>query len=150
MANSDAKAVVKDFFETINAGRLNALEKCLSPDFVNHDPLPAEQAGRLGVPQALRKMKEAFPDFHIDLDQVIAEGDRVVVQLRAKGTQRGEYLGQAPTNQPMTWAGIAIFRVKDGKLAERWATVVPSGATQPAGGPSITMMPDSESKKPVS
>ena len=65
-------------------------------------------------------MRSAFPDFHYAVDDLVAEGDRVVVSWRLLGTHRGDFRGIAPTNRSITLPGIAIYRVAGGKLRERW------------------------------
>lgn len=149
MPAMDSKTVVKRFLETLNQERAEELEKHLTPDFVNHDPRPGETAGPKGFVQALRTMKQAFPDFHVDPVQMIAEGDRVAVQVRAKGKQRGDYLGHPPTDQPTSWEGLVLFRVENGKLAERWAKIEFAGSKQMTAGPSITMMPTEKGRQPA-
>ena len=60
------------------------------------------------------------PDARYDVDDLIAEGDRVVVRWRLLGTHKGDFRGIAPTNRPIELKGIAIYRVDGGKLMERW------------------------------
>lgn len=150
MQETDAKAAVRRLFDTINQGKLDRLDDCFTPDFINHDPFPDEPAVRGGIQQSIARMRKALPDFHIDVKQIISEDDRVAVQLRATGTQQGEYLGKPPTNQQLVWEGLVLFRVQDGKVAERWAKLTTNEAAKPAGTPSITMMPPTEVKQPTS
>ena len=60
------------------------------------------------------------PDWHMVIDEMIAEGDRVMARWTFFGTQQGEYYGLPPTNKQVTYSGINIFRIADGKIAEIW------------------------------
>ena len=75
-------------------------------------------------PQAFREyyaaMRVAVPDARYEVDDLIAEGDRVVVRWRLLGTHEGEFAGIAPTGRAIVLRGIAIYRVEAGKLMERW------------------------------
>jgi predicted ester cyclase len=65
-------------------------------------------------------MRAGFPDWRSDVHVLVAEGDLVVEHFTASGTHRGEILGAAPTNRKVTVPGINIFRVRHGKIVERW------------------------------
>ena len=61
-----------------------------------------------------------FPDLHRTIDDLVAEGDKVVVRQTIRGTHRGEYLGVPPTGKPVTFTAVAIFRLADGRIVESW------------------------------
>ena len=63
-----------------------------------------------------------FPNIHLTIEDMIAEGDRVVCRLAAHGTHRGDTSEEHPAGREATWAAILIFRVADGKIVERWET----------------------------
>jgi steroid delta-isomerase-like uncharacterized protein len=65
-------------------------------------------------------MRTAFPDWHSDLHELIAEGDLVVERFTAGGTQRGEVMGVPPSGRTVSLPGINIWRLRDGLIAERW------------------------------
>ncbi len=65
-------------------------------------------------------VSEAFPDFKINIDNLIAKEDRVMARYTISGTQKGQFLGLAPTNEPMTISGLDIFRLDNGKIVEHW------------------------------
>lgn len=68
-------------------------------------------------------MYAAFPDFHLDIDELIAEGDRVVKRFTACFTHQGEFMGVAPTGKTITISGTETYRVAGGRLAENWSSV---------------------------
>jgi steroid delta-isomerase-like uncharacterized protein len=65
----------------------------------------------------------AFPDLHITVEDVVAEGDRIVIRNTVTGTHRGEYLGLAATGRSITYSEIFIIRFVDGRVAETWGVV---------------------------
>jgi steroid delta-isomerase-like uncharacterized protein len=95
-------------------------DEVLSPRFTSHD-WPND--GRTG-PQAFRDyyaaIRSAVPDARYEVDDLIAEGDKVVVRWTLLGTHEGAFGGIAATGRPIALKGIAIYRVDDGKLMERW------------------------------
>jgi predicted ester cyclase len=64
--------------------------------------------------------RTAFPDLQIPIEDVIAEGDRVVTRWTTRGTHQGELMGAAPTGNQLTVTGILIDRVSGGKIEEEW------------------------------
>src|SRR5437762_1688217 len=67
--------------------------------------------GREGFKEYMRTVRAAFPDFHNDIEELIAEGDRVVAQLSYTGTHQGELFDIAATGRRVSYAGVAIFRI---------------------------------------
>ena len=81
----------------------------------------------MGQPQGIRAFIQArinrntaFPDWHVTVDDVIAEDDKVVARARGRGTHQGPFMGIAATGKPVTTARIVIYGVTGGKLAEHW------------------------------
>jgi predicted ester cyclase len=114
------KALLRRFYKEVYADWGMALvDEVLSPRFTSHD-WPEGAAG----PQVFRKYYEAIrsavPDARYEVDDLIAEGDRVVVRWRLLGTHEGDFRGIAPTGRGIELKGIAIYRVDDGMLMERW------------------------------
>jgi len=82
----------------------------------------------------------AFPDLHYTIEDMIAEGDKVVVRLTFSGTHRGEFMGVAPTNKRVTTTAIFIQRIVSGKLVEEWSNADLLGFFQQLGViPSVTL-----------
>ena len=128
------KALVAEFIDALfTNGDLGAVDRCLAPDFVNHDPFPGFAADREGLRQTAQLFRQGFPDWHSQLEALIAEDDLVTERFTARGTHRGELLGVSPTGHEVTLAGINIFRVQDGKLVERWGRTDDLGFLQQLG-----------------
>ena len=77
-------------------------------------------------------MHGAHPDLRFTIDDLIAEDDRVTIRWTLRGTNTGPMLGRPPTGQPVELAAIVIFRIADGKIAERWAAWKPGQAPTPS------------------
>jgi steroid delta-isomerase-like uncharacterized protein len=112
------EAFIQDLF---SRGDLDAVDRYLAPDFVNHDPpFPGAPAGPEGMRQAAVMFRAAMPDWHSDLDQLVAEDDIVVERFTATGTHRGPLMGVPGTGHTVTLPGVNIFRIQDGRIVERW------------------------------
>jgi predicted ester cyclase len=129
-ANKDL--IRRVFEEVIPSGDAAAMRDVVAPDWVDHDPLPGQPAGPDGGEYVVRTMHGAHPDLSFTIDDLVAEGDRVTIRWTLRGTNTGPMLGRPPTGEPVVFQAIVIFRVADGRIAERWAGWKPGFAP---GGP---------------
>jgi predicted ester cyclase len=122
MSSEKHKALYRRFMtEVANRGNLGVADEILSADVVEHETLPPGLArNRDGIKQLFTLIRKAFPDLHITVEDLIAEGDRVVARVTLKGTHRGEFMGIAPTGRPVAYEAIDISRIAGGKLVEHW------------------------------
>lgn len=116
------KTIVRRLYgELINAGELSRGEELVAADFIDHPGIPGLPAGRAGLLQFVSLARTAFPDLHVAVEDLLAEGDRVAARVTVSGTQRGVFMGTIPpTGKRVTWTGIDILRIAGGKIAERW------------------------------
>ena len=115
------KAIVRDYIDRLfTQGDLGAVDDFLAEDYVDHDPPFGTSGGREGMRGAGAMFRTAFPDWHSDLGLLVAEDDLVVEQFTASGTQRGEIMGVPASGHTVTLRGMQIFRIRDGRIAERW------------------------------
>jgi steroid delta-isomerase-like uncharacterized protein len=121
--SEENKAVVRRFIEEVwNNGNLDAIDELISENHVDHDPAQAAgPGGREGARAFIQMYRTAYPDTHIELGEMIAEGDLVAAPWTATGTHRGELMGMAPTGKPISVTGIGIDRVSGGQIVESWA-----------------------------
>jgi predicted ester cyclase len=128
------KELVRRFYKEVYVNWNMAMaDDLLSPYFTSHD---WPQGGPKG-PKAFRDyysaLRSAVADARYEVDDLIAEGDRVVVRWRLFGIHKGTFRGITPTGQPITLKGIAIYRLDGGKLVERWVVSDLYGALEESG-----------------
>lgn len=109
--------------EVVNGGNLALIDELQAPDFVNHALQPGVPPNREGTKALIAMLRGAFPDLHATVDDVIAEGDKVVQRTTAHGTMKGEFAGMPPSGKSATWQQIHIIRFANGKQVEHWAVI---------------------------
>jgi steroid delta-isomerase-like uncharacterized protein len=118
------KSLVRSFFRAINAGDSSALDQYIAVDYVDHNPqFPNLPPGLEGVRQGFEKALRSWSDFHHEVVDQIAEGDKVVSQINAYAIHVGEFLGVPATHKKITMSGIAVHRIANGKLVEHWSKI---------------------------
>jgi len=140
MKNESAEAnkeLLRRFYKEVYVDwNMELVDEVVSPQFISHD---WPESGPTG-PQAFRDyyaaIRSAVPDARYEVDDLIAEGDRVVVRWRLLGTHKGEFSGIAPTGRPIVLKGVAIYRVESGMLMERWVVSDLYGALEQIRGTS--------------
>jgi predicted ester cyclase len=117
------KDLIRRLLQEVDRGNLDVVDDYYAADYVDHTPSPirALGAGREGVRNAFAIFHKAFPDTRHTIEDLVAEGDRVVARISARGTHTGELFGHAPTGRVITLTGITIYRLVDGRIAERWS-----------------------------
>src|SRR4051812_11078744 len=126
-----SRRVIEELF---NAGNLDVANELIAQDHVHHDPAMREEGhGIEDFKQFAAMYRSAFPDVHIEIEDQIAEGDKVVSRWVAQGTHEGELIGIAPTGNRVTVAGMTIDRIADGKVAETWDNYDALGMMQQLG-----------------
>jgi len=129
----DSKALVRRWFEEVwNKGRADAIGEMLMPDAAVHG-LGVPAKGPEGFKPFHAAFRDAYPDVHVVLDDVIAEGDLVAARWTAKATHRGAGLGFPATGRPVTITGMVFIRVRDGKIVEGWNNFDQLGMLQQLG-----------------
>ncbi|HHW51167.1 MAG TPA: ester cyclase [Pseudoclavibacter sp.] len=142
MSTEQNKALVRRMVEEFfNQGNIGQADEFLAHDFVEHEELPPGiPSGREGVKQLTAMMRSAFPDFKATIDDMVAEGDKVVIRQTWSGTQKGEFMGVPPTGKSVSFGVIDILRMVGGKCVEHWGQMDSMGLMQqlgavPAGPP---------------
>lgn len=114
------KDVVRRIQEAYSGGDLDALDELVAPDIVSHDAPPGAPAGLEGAKMGHRMLTAAFPDYHITLEELVAEGDRVVQRFTVSGTHKGEFMGFPPSGKGFTIPGYSEYRIAGGRAVEHW------------------------------
>jgi steroid delta-isomerase-like uncharacterized protein len=111
------KEVVRRAYDAINSGAIDKFGNLLADDFKEIDQR-GETKNKTECIAETKELKRAFPDLRYDLQEVIAEGDKVAVVDTFSGTMKGEMSGMQPTGKRMSVPEVDVYRVKNGKLAE--------------------------------
>src|SRR2546429_1453723 len=134
MSTEENKAIVRRYQEAYNSNNLDALNKVVAPDFVSHSLAPGLPDGLQGGNLTHEMAMAAMPDYKVSIEDVIAEGDRVVESFTMTGTHTGaEFLGLPPSGRQINVTGISIFRLANGKFVEHWANEDALGLVQQLG-----------------
>ncbi|HEY9842940.1 MAG: ester cyclase [Candidatus Sericytochromatia bacterium] len=126
------KALVRRVFESMSKGDLSMMDEVISPEYKNYN-MPTPAPGAEGLKQLIGAFRSGFPDFKVDLEQVLADGDRVITQGVWTGTHQGEFMGIPATGKPISVGYIDIWRFVDGKAVENWVQMDMVGMMQQLG-----------------
>jgi steroid delta-isomerase-like uncharacterized protein len=122
--SEENEALVRRYFEEIwDNGNLELIDELFTTNFVRHGPVGTEGGevrGLEGFKDLVSSYRTGLPDLRIPIEDLIAEGDRVVTRWTAYGTHQGELLGNAPTGNQASVTGILVDRVSGGKIEEEW------------------------------
>jgi predicted ester cyclase len=124
MSNAENKDLIRRYIQAVDdngTSDWSVLDDYIAEDFVAHNPpLPGVSLDREGMKQAAEIFRVASPGRH-EITIQVAEGDLVASHIVGRGVHAGEFLGIPATNNPVETEGIAIHRVRDGKIVEYWA-----------------------------
>ncbi len=107
--------------EVINKKNLTAIDELFATNLVDHALPPGLAPGIEGLKQVHSAYVHAFPDLQVTLEDMIAEGDKVVTRVTWRGTHRGELMGMPPTGKQVAFSGMESYRIADGKIVECWS-----------------------------
>ncbi len=99
------------------------LPELLAGEFVDHSALPGAPAGIAGYEGFVTMVRTAFPDFHFELEDMVAERDRVVMRGALQGSNEGPFMGLPPTGRRASWTATHTYRLSGGKIVEHWGNV---------------------------
>ncbi len=116
-SSDDLKALTRLVFDKlINQGSMSAFDELVAADYVDHTGATDREDYR----DLIRATRTAFPDLHLEIEDLIAEGDKVVARFTARATHRAEFQGIPATGKQVSWEGIGILRFRNGQMVERW------------------------------
>jgi len=107
------------FSEVFSKGNVDLIDELYAANFVGHFPGETFH-GREGIRSHVLAHRTAFPDWTEEIEDLIADQDRVVARFRSRGTNLGDFLGNPPTGNRIEISEVAIFKLKHGKIAEQW------------------------------
>jgi steroid delta-isomerase-like uncharacterized protein len=120
--SEENKALVRRFYAEIDKGNIDAMDELVADEYVDHSPppFPGLTTGRDGLKQVFKLFWEATPGYH-QIDDQIAEGDKVVTRLTAIGTHEADLPGIPRTGNKLEMTATVMHRIEDGKLVEKWS-----------------------------
>jgi steroid delta-isomerase-like uncharacterized protein len=121
MSTETNKAIIRRYIEDVwGKGDFAADQEVVATDLVDHNPVPGWPSDLEGHHQVLVIFRNAFPDLQITLEDVIAEGDKVVDRWTMRATHSGPFMNIPPTGKQVTLTGMDITRIENGKIVELW------------------------------
>ena len=127
------KTLARRWFEDLfSRGDLDAADEILSAEFVDHLPRE-EERGIEELKHYVSSYRTAFPDIQDTVEEIVAEGDKVVIRWTSRGTNEGEFMGVAPTGRHVTFTGMRLFRIAENKIVESWVNIDERGLQEQLG-----------------
>ncbi len=115
------KNLIRRWIDFSNAGFVGSFDDFIAADYLGH--LGAATMDRCELERLEQAFYRAFPDAHHVVEDLIAEGDRVVLRTTASATHRAEFEGIARTDRAVEFTGLVVYRIRDGKIAESWGEI---------------------------
>ena len=133
--SAENKAVMRRIYEEFwNEGNFDALDEIVSADYVLHVPTPpGAPSGRAGLQWVIQMYRAAFPDIHVQIEDQIAESDKVLTRITIQGTHQGPLMNIPATNKQVTVTALVLTRFKNGRNVEGWAELDRLGLMQQLG-----------------
>jgi predicted ester cyclase len=124
---TENKATCRRFHDALDTGDMqlvsHTVDQIVEPAVLIHTPLSVDATGAEALKEVMVKLNRGLPDLHVEIEDMVAEGDRVVARNAITGTHLGQYLGLEPTGRSVAYNEVVIFRFVDGRVAETWAVV---------------------------
>jgi len=122
MSTEENKALIRYLIEeAFNKGNLDVADEHFLTDYVAHVPgVPVLPRGPGAFKQVIGLWRTAFPDWHMTIEELVAEGDKVTNRFTTRGTHQGPLMGIPPTGKTMVVQSLEMHRIENGKVAESW------------------------------
>ena len=119
--------------EVFGRGNLNVVDELIAQDVIDHDPVPGQEPGVAGLKAGAKMFRSAFPDLNVTVEDLIAEGDKVVARVTTTGTHKGDFMGIPATGRSISVKEFHIVRILNGKAVEHWGLEDSLGMMQQLG-----------------
>jgi predicted ester cyclase len=133
MSTEVNKALIRRYREAHTIKNLTLLDEIVAPDIKSHSGIPGLPTGLQGGKMAHQTFLAAFPDGHVTTQDLIAEGDEVVERFSFRDTNTGSFMGAPATDKKVTFSGMSVFRIANGKIVEHWGANDALGTMQKNG-----------------
>ena len=120
--SEENKAIVRRIYEIISTGDFDRADEIVDPDVPDNELLPCDPPAKLidTYKETFSEAREAFSDVSVTVEDLVAEGDRVVARVTMRGTHQGDFQGLAPTGKLVQVRAIDMFRISNDKIVEHW------------------------------
>ncbi len=119
MSSEQNKLLIRRYIEqVVNTGHVDRIDQFISPDYTEVYDSKRYPLGIEGAKEHILGVRRTYPDLTLTIEQQIAEGDWVVSCITARGTHRGEWMGIKPTGKVLTYTGVNVDRIVDGRIVE--------------------------------
>jgi steroid delta-isomerase-like uncharacterized protein len=120
----DHAATTRRIYDLLSEGDIDGFAEHLAADVVEHEELPGLEPSKDGITQFFHAYRAAFPDLRMEVEDLLASGDRTVARVRATGTNQGDFMGMGATGKPIDVQLIDIFRFgDDGLVHDHWGVM---------------------------
>jgi steroid delta-isomerase-like uncharacterized protein len=121
MSAEENREIVRRFWGVWEEGNLGLVDELVALDYVNHGPgMPNQPEGPEGVKAVVSMFRAGMPNLRVVIEDMIAEGDKVMMRYKIEGTHEGELFGVPPTGRRVSIESITVERVSGGKIREHW------------------------------
>jgi steroid delta-isomerase-like uncharacterized protein len=120
MTTVEQKQTMQKYVDSVNQGKLSIINELCDKNYVYHGIGEESRLSKDAYLKFLNEVRQAFPDFNVCVDELIAEDERVAYRMTISGTHKGEFKGLAPTGKKFTTSTIGVVLFKNGKIAEEW------------------------------
>jgi steroid delta-isomerase-like uncharacterized protein len=128
------KSIIRHIFdEAFNQGNLSVVDELVAPNSISHHLSWGIPANRMGLKQLIAMFRTAFPDLSCTVEDEINQGDKVAAHWMMRGTHKGPFLGNPPTNKPVLVQGLIYACLENGQIIESWTMVDQMGVLQQLG-----------------
>jgi steroid delta-isomerase-like uncharacterized protein len=134
MSIEQNKSIVRRWIEEgWNKGNLAVIDQVYDPNFVQHEPAPETVNSSEALKQYVGAYLTAFPDLNLSIEDLVAEGDRVVWRFQSSGHQNGPFMGIPATGKSGSITGLVMFRLENSRIVEAWVNIDALGLLQQLG-----------------
>ena len=118
--SEENKALFQGFVDGMNNHDVSFVDRLVDSNFVDHDPAPGQKPGPEGIKELMRMFFTAFPDIHVTVNRLVADGDAVAGAVTTEGTQDGDFMGIPKSGRKISMTELHMMRIEGGKMVEHW------------------------------
>lgn len=131
---TNAKSLIRRFYDELGAGNLSVIDELVADDFVDHEEFPGLDPTKGGVKRFFAMLRSAFPDLHMEVREMLADDDLVSVRVIVTGTHEGDFMGMPSSGRRIEVQIFDMLRISDGQVTEHWGLIDAMTMMQQIGG----------------